>query len=95
MRQESKAAAITPVILTWPSCPALLLAWPCWRASGRRGRFCRAAAVQALDRFSKKTSDLEALFFPQPAWLSDVIHERILPLEGYQPRTNQNPRESY
>ena len=34
-------------------------------------------------------AELETLFFPQPAWLLDAIHERILPLKGYQPRTNQ------
>jgi 2-oxoisovalerate dehydrogenase E1 component len=34
-------------------------------------------------------AELEALFFPQPAWLLDAIHERILPLKGYHPQTNQ------
>jgi 2-oxoisovalerate dehydrogenase E1 component len=34
-------------------------------------------------------AELEALFFPQPALLLDTIHERILPLKGYQPQTNQ------
>jgi 2-oxoisovalerate dehydrogenase E1 component len=34
-------------------------------------------------------AELEAMFFPQPAWLLDAIHERILPLKGYKPRTNQ------
>jgi 2-oxoisovalerate dehydrogenase E1 component len=34
-------------------------------------------------------AELEGLFFPQPAWLLDAIHERILPLKGYKPRTNQ------
>jgi 2-oxoisovalerate dehydrogenase E1 component len=34
-------------------------------------------------------AELEALFFPQPGWLLDAIHERILPLKGYQPQTNQ------
>ena len=34
-------------------------------------------------------AELETLFFPQPAWLLDAIHERILPLKGHQPRTNQ------
>ena len=29
------------------------------------------------------------MFFPQPSWLLDAIHERILPLKGYTPRTNQ------
>jgi 2-oxoisovalerate dehydrogenase E1 component len=34
-------------------------------------------------------AELEALFFPQPGWLLDAIHERILPLKGHQPQTNQ------
>ena len=34
-------------------------------------------------------AELEALFFPQPAWLLDAIHERILPLKGYQASTSQ------
>jgi 2-oxoisovalerate dehydrogenase E1 component len=38
-------------------------------------------------------AELEASFFPQPGWLLDAIHERILPLEGYQPRTNQTLEE--
>jgi 2-oxoisovalerate dehydrogenase E1 component len=33
---------------------------------------------------------LEALFFPQPAWFLDAIHERILPLKGHKPTTNQS-----
>jgi 2-oxoisovalerate dehydrogenase E1 component len=37
--------------------------------------------------------ELESLFFPQPAWLLDAIHERILPLKGYQPQTNQTVGE--
>ena len=27
--------------------------------------------------------ELEEYFFPQPSWIIDAIHERILPLEGY------------
>jgi len=34
-------------------------------------------------------AELEALFFPQPAWLLDAVHERILPLKGHRPETNQ------
>jgi 2-oxoisovalerate dehydrogenase E1 component len=34
-------------------------------------------------------AELEALFFPQPTWFLDAIHERILPLKGYRPVTNQ------
>src|SRR5271157_1032083 len=33
-------------------------------------------------------AELEAMFFPQPGWLLDAIHERILPLKGYRPHTN-------
>jgi 2-oxoisovalerate dehydrogenase E1 component len=35
-------------------------------------------------------AELEASFFPQASWLLDAIHERILPLSGYTPRTNQS-----
>ena len=34
-------------------------------------------------------AELETMFFPQANWLIDAIHERIMPLEGYQPATNQ------
>jgi 2-oxoisovalerate dehydrogenase E1 component len=37
--------------------------------------------------------EMEALFFPQPAWILDAIHERILPLKGHQPSTNQTVGE--
>jgi len=33
--------------------------------------------------------ELESLFFPQPAWILDAVHERILPLKGYKVRSNQ------
>jgi 2-oxoisovalerate dehydrogenase E1 component len=33
--------------------------------------------------------ELETAFFPQPGWLLDAIHERILPLKSYRPGTNQ------
>ena len=35
-------------------------------------------------------AELEASFFPQVDWLLDGVHERILPLAGHQPRTNQS-----
>lgn len=38
-------------------------------------------------------AELESLFFPQPGWLLDAIHERILPLKGYEPGTNQTLAE--
>jgi len=38
-------------------------------------------------------AELEATFFPQRGWLLDAIHERILPLKGYRPATNQTLEE--
>ncbi len=38
-------------------------------------------------------AELESIFFPQPDWLLDAIHERILPLPGYQPGSNQTLEE--
>jgi 2-oxoisovalerate dehydrogenase E1 component len=35
-------------------------------------------------------AELEAMFFPQAAWLLDAIHARIVPLAGHQPSTNQS-----
>ncbi len=34
-------------------------------------------------------AELEDAFFPQPDWIVDAIHERILPLDGHQVGTNQ------
>jgi 2-oxoisovalerate dehydrogenase E1 component len=38
-------------------------------------------------------AELEAMFFPQPDWLLDAIHERLLPLPGHTPATNQTVGE--
>ncbi|MGV8845225.1 alpha-ketoacid dehydrogenase subunit alpha/beta [Tessaracoccus sp.] len=38
-------------------------------------------------------AELEKEFFPQPEWLIDAIHERILPLKNYTPTTNQTEAE--
>ena len=37
--------------------------------------------------------ELESLFFPQPEWIIDAIHERILPLKGHVPTSNQTESE--
>jgi 2-oxoisovalerate dehydrogenase E1 component len=34
-------------------------------------------------------AELEASFFPQASWILDAVHERILPLPGYEPRTRR------
>ncbi len=38
-------------------------------------------------------AELEAMFFPQPAWLLDAVHEQLLPLLGYRPTTNRTTGE--
>jgi 2-oxoisovalerate dehydrogenase E1 component len=38
-------------------------------------------------------AELEALFFPQPGWLLDAVHEQILPLQGHRPSTNRTRGE--
>ncbi len=37
--------------------------------------------------------ELEAAFFPQPEWILDAIHERIVPLDGHVTTTNQTVNE--
>jgi 2-oxoisovalerate dehydrogenase E1 component len=32
--------------------------------------------------------EMEEFFFPQPDWILDAIHERILPLKGHQPQND-------
>ncbi len=37
--------------------------------------------------------ELEEAFFPQPSWIIDAIHERILPLIGHQPENDFSEAE--
>ena len=39
-------------------------------------------------------AELEPMFFPQPEWLLDAIHERIMPLRDYQPSTEPDERRA-
>lgn len=38
-------------------------------------------------------AELEEEYFPQPSWLIEAVHERILPLEGHVPTSNQTDAE--
>jgi 2-oxoisovalerate dehydrogenase E1 component len=38
-------------------------------------------------------AELDSMFFPQPEWLIDAIHERIIPLRDYTPSSNQTNGE--
>lgn len=37
--------------------------------------------------------ELEKTFFPQPEWIIDTIHERVVPLPGHVPSSNQTEGE--
>jgi 2-oxoisovalerate dehydrogenase E1 component len=39
------------------------------------------------------TFEMEKYFFPQPSWIVDAIHEKILPLKGYIPMNNFTDHE--
>ena len=38
-------------------------------------------------------AEMEELYFPQKDWIVDAVHERILPLPGRTPVTNQGTLE--
>jgi 2-oxoisovalerate dehydrogenase E1 component len=50
-------------------------------------------AVVGSRNWITPAAELEALFFPQPSWILDTIHERILPLKGHTPSTRQGTSE--
>jgi len=38
--------------------------------------------------------EMETYFFPQPGWIIDAIHEKIIPLKGHQSRSDISPEKS-
>jgi 2-oxoisovalerate dehydrogenase E1 component len=46
-------------------------------------------AVVGSRNWITPAAEMEELYFPQVSWIIDAIHERILPLKGYQPATVQ------
>ena len=40
-------------------------------------------------------AELETMFFPQPGWLLDAIHEQLLPLRDYRPTTSRTSRRAH
>jgi 2-oxoisovalerate dehydrogenase E1 component len=37
---------------------------------------------------------MEEYFFPQPDWIIDAIHQKILPLKGHQVKTDYSSEKS-
>jgi 2-oxoisovalerate dehydrogenase E1 component len=50
-------------------------------------------AVVGARNWITPAAELEDAFFPQPEWIIDTIHERILPLPGHQVTTVQTNEE--
>jgi 2-oxoisovalerate dehydrogenase E1 component len=50
-------------------------------------------AVVGSRNFITPAAEMEEAFFPQNDWIIDTIHERILPLAGYTPKTVQTTGE--
>ncbi len=46
-------------------------------------------AVLGARNWITPPTEIEDMFFPQPGWFLDALHERILPLPGYAPQTEQ------
>jgi 2-oxoisovalerate dehydrogenase E1 component len=38
-------------------------------------------------------AEMESVFFPQPEWIVETIHERLYPLQGHTPTTNRTNGE--
>jgi 2-oxoisovalerate dehydrogenase E1 component len=50
-------------------------------------------AVVGSRNWITPAAEMEELFFPQKDWIVDAVHERILPLPGREPATNQTTLE--
>jgi len=47
-------------------------------------------AVLGARNWITPPTEIEDMFFPQPEWFLDTLHERLLPLPGYTPVTDQS-----
>ena len=50
-------------------------------------------AVVGSRNWITPAAEMEELYFPQKDWIVDAVHERILPLPGHAPTTNQGTLE--
>ena len=65
------------------------------RATVHRGRVADNAppVVVGSRNWITPCAEVESDYFPQPEWMIDAIHERILPLSGHQMSTNPTTGE--
>lgn len=57
------------------------------------GRLDAAPVVIGTRNWISPAAELESSYFPQPAWIIDAIHEKILPLKGHTVTSNQGDLE--
>ncbi|HET6413210.1 MAG TPA: thiamine pyrophosphate-dependent enzyme [Anaeromyxobacter sp.] len=50
-------------------------------------------AVVGSRNWITPAAEMEELYFPQPEWIVDTVHERVLPLPGHAPSTVQTDGE--
>ena len=50
-------------------------------------------AVLGARNWITPPAELDESFFPGPDWMIDIIHQRIIPLPGHRPATDQSTRE--
>ncbi|MBE3063992.1 MAG: dehydrogenase, partial [Spirochaetes bacterium] len=50
-------------------------------------------AVVGARNWITPAAEMEDAFFPQKEWIVDTVHERVLPLPGHTPSTNQTVGE--
>jgi 2-oxoisovalerate dehydrogenase E1 component len=50
-------------------------------------------AVVGARNWITPAAEMEDAFFPQKEWIVDTVHERVLPLPGHAPSTNQTVGE--
>ncbi|MDT8391413.1 MAG: thiamine pyrophosphate-dependent enzyme [Lentisphaeria bacterium] len=46
-------------------------------------------AVVGARNWVSPAAELEEMYFPQAHWITDTVHERIMPLAGYTPKANR------
>lgn len=50
-------------------------------------------AVVGSRNWITPAAEMEKIYFPQPEWIVDAVHESIMPLKGHSPTSIQGPQE--
>jgi len=50
-------------------------------------------AVVGSRNWITPAAEMESIYFPQPQWIVDTVHERVLPLPGHTPSSVQTAQD--